>query len=61
MAKIEDIERRLMNWARWKMVAGSGGLGYARLQLEAEGSRDGYREAKVPVVDCEASETDELV
>lgn len=61
MAKIEDIERQLLNWARWKMVAGSGGLGYARLQLEAEGSRDGYREAKVPVVDCEASETDELV
>lgn len=61
MAKIEDVERRLLNWARWKQAAGSGGLGYASVKLEAGGSRDGYREAKVPVIDCEAAELDELI
>jgi hypothetical protein len=61
MAKIEDIERRLLNWARWRDMAGSGGLGYAAVKLEGGGTRGGYREAKVPVIDCEAAEMDELV
>ena len=61
MAKIEDIERRLLNWARWRDMAGSGALGYAAVKLEGGGTRGGYREAKVPVVDCEAAEMDELI
>ena len=29
MARIEHIERRLLNWARWKHGANRCGLGYA--------------------------------
>jgi len=57
MARLEDIERRLLNWARWKHGAGSGGLGYGSTwNMEPSGSK--YREAVIPTVDCEASETD---
>lgn len=64
MARIEDIERRLLNWARWKMGGRSGGLGYATLNLAAVtsgGGRDGYRESTIPTNDCEAAETDQAV
>lgn len=33
MAIIEDVERRLRNWAEWKRGGLSGGLGYARSSL----------------------------
>jgi hypothetical protein len=64
MARIEDIERRLLNWARWKMGGRSGGLGYASLNMAAVtvgGGRDGYRESTIPTNDCEAAETDQAV
>lgn len=61
MARIEDIERRLLNWARWRHGAGSGGLGYATVNLAAEGGRDNFREAVIPTIDCEAEETDQAV
>ena len=35
MARIEDIERRLLNWARWKAGGRSGGLGYSAINLPA--------------------------
>jgi hypothetical protein len=59
MARIEDIERRLQNWARWKHGAGSGGLGFsAGGGTFGGGSGSRYREAVVPTSDCEASDTD---
>lgn len=61
MGRIEDIERRLQNWARWKTSSGSGSLGYARVQLASDTSREGYREARIPTLDCEAEETDRAV
>jgi hypothetical protein len=62
MARIEDIERRLLNWARWRLGGQSGGLGYSTVNLaDAEAARDGYREAVIPTVDCEAEETDRAV
>ena len=61
MARIEEIERRLLNWARWRAGAGSGGMGYASVNMASEGARDGYREATIPTIDCEAEETDRVV
>lgn len=61
MARIDEIERRLLNWARWRIGQGSGGLGFARQDLDAQGGRDGYRDAVVPTFDCEAEETGRAV
>jgi len=64
MARIEEIERRLLNWARWKAGGRSGGLGYSAINLVTAGSgggRDGYRESVIPTNDCEADETDQAV
>lgn len=60
MAKIQAIENRLMNWVRWKLRAG-GTLRYAAVNYDAIGSGSGYREAVIPVDDCEACETDAAV
>ncbi len=61
MARIEDIERRLQNWARWKLGIGGGGLGYGSGSAWDVEVRSGYREAVIPTVDCEAEETDQAV
>jgi hypothetical protein len=63
MARIESIEFRLLNWARWKAGAGGGRLGYSGLNLAnpTPGVRDPYAEAPIPVRDVEASETDQAV
>lgn len=61
MARIEDIERRLQNWARWKVGGSAGGLGYASVNLAGDTSRALYREARIPTDDCEAEETDRAV
>ncbi|HET7865870.1 MAG TPA: hypothetical protein VFL86_15830 [Burkholderiaceae bacterium] len=61
MAKIEDIERRLLNWARWKLGGTSGGLGYAKVRYGDGTTTRGYREAVIPTNDCEAEETDRAV
>ena len=62
MARLVDIERRLQNWARWRLGAGTGGLGYAGVKWGAEAGTGGaYREATIPTVDCEAEETDQAV
>jgi DNA-directed RNA polymerase specialized sigma24 family protein len=58
MARIEDIHRRLLNWARWRSCRGTGGLGYSGVDLTlANAGRDGYAEATVPILDIEAEET----
>lgn len=60
MARIEEIERRLQNWARWKQGAGSGGLGYGS-SWSSDGGGSRYREAVIPTFDHEAAITDEGV
>lgn len=60
MAKIEAIENRLLNWARWKMAAGGGSMGYARTGA-GDGGGGGYRESSIPITDCEAAVTDAAV
>ncbi len=62
MARIEWIEHRLLNWARWKLCQGSGVMGYAAVNLaDADAGRDGYIEASIPVSEVEASETDQAL
>jgi len=63
MAKIEDVERRLLNWARWKIGGESGGLGYASatLGLLAGAGTSAYRESLIPTGVAEAVETDNAV
>lgn len=63
MARIEEIERRLLNWARWKAgESRTGRIGYARTSWGADvGTRGCYREARIPISDCEAEETDRAI
>jgi hypothetical protein len=60
MAKIDSIEHRLLNWARWKLRSG-GTLNYAGVNYDSVGSSSGYREAVIPIVDCEADETEAAI
>lgn len=63
MARDADTERRLQNWARWKLGAGARGLGYASVNLTMVlgDDRSDYQEARIPTVDCEAEETDRAI
>lgn len=63
MARIDWIERRLLNWARWRLKAGSGAGGYAQVNLAnpTPGIRDPYEAAPIPVLAIEASETDTAI
>lgn len=63
MARIPDIERRLLNWARWRISSSCGGLGYARASMEEERVDGvGYdAQAKMPTIDHEAADTDAAV
>lgn len=56
----EDMERRLLQWARWReMKAGSGG--FAKVNLLEPRAASGYREAIIPIDQDEAAITDEGV
>lgn len=67
MARIEAIEQRLVNWARWKLSRGSqGSLGYAAVDLTKLADMDTgrgslYASAAVPISAVEAAETDDGV
>lgn len=63
MSRIEWVEFRLQNWARWQLCRGGGALGYAQVQLAsgANAGRDGYVTAVIPISDVEASETDTAI
>ena len=63
MAKIEDIERRLRNWARWRLTQGAGPLGYAAVRPDGNeaGVRTPYEDAPIPTNGIEASETEDAV
>lgn len=65
MARIPRIEQRLDNWALWRERQRTGGLGYATQAIFADGpaarggvGADGPR---IPVLELEASETDQAV
>lgn len=62
MARIEWVEHRLLNWARWKLCRGSGMLGFAKVNYaEASSGRDGYVDARIPISDVDADETDQCI
>ncbi|WKB52299.1 hypothetical protein [Eleftheria terrae] len=65
MARIDWIEHRLLNWARWRLTRGSAGLGYGTSVLASlamlGGGRSEYREAIIPITDCDAAEMDDAV
>lgn len=62
MARIEHIKRRLENWALWKDRESRGGLGFsATSAFLRQHSGDGYREIPVPIIDEDASITDQAV
>lgn len=62
MARIDWIERRLLNWQRWKEGVGSGGLGYGNASVwDTTPMRSTYREATIPTLECEAADTDDAV
>ena len=62
MARNEDMERRLLNWARWRSGLASGGLGYASVSMEARVDGDGYdAQAVIPTIDVDASVMDTAV
>lgn len=62
MARIEWIEERLRNWARWRLMSGSGVLGFAGVNLEnADMPREPYADAPIPTNEIEASEMEDLV
>lgn len=62
-ARIEDMDRRLDNWARWLAGGRVGGLGFAAVNMLAAmgGDRGRYREASIPTSDCEGAETDAAI
>ncbi|WP_449574979.1 hypothetical protein [Methylibium petroleiphilum] len=62
MARDPDMERRLRNWARWRIGNSSGGLGFASAKLEERVDGGGYdAQARMPTIDHEAGETEEAV
>lgn len=61
MARSEEVERRLMNWVRWKKGGASGGLGFATASMGTEAGGTRYREAVIPTAAAEAMETDNVV
>ena len=63
MARIDDIERRLLNWARWRHGMTCGGLGFASTDMTTERvDRAGFdAQANIPTIDVEASDTDDAI
>lgn len=64
MAKIEAMETRLLNWARWVLTKGGGVLGFASVNLAKAAmgiTREPYAEAPIPTNAIEASETDDAI
>ena len=62
MARDAEMDRRLNNWARWRVGMSSGGLGYASVCYEdvVDKSRDDAQ-AKIPTLSVEAEETDRAI
>ena len=62
MPRLDWVEERLQNWALWKIARGGGELGYGGSDLgAANGGRSGYITAAIPIMEAEASATDDAV
>lgn len=63
MARIPEIERRLLNWARYVALLNAGGGNYASVDMTVERvDHDGYDAPTViPITDAEAEATDKAV
>lgn len=63
MAKIDHIDRRLLNWARWRAKMNGGGGNYATIDItQPVVDRSGWdAETPITVDDAEASLTDTAV
>ncbi len=62
MPRIEDMKRRLENWARWREQGASGGLGYPRQSAFVRMAPvDGSADAVIPCDEIEAAKTDEAI
>lgn len=58
--KVDWVDERLQNWARWKLASGS--MPAPRLgDAAAAVVRDPYADKPIPISDCEASDTDDAV
>ena len=60
MARDDEIERRMLNWARWKAGSGNIGLGYGCSSMWNQVKVDckGLRESVIPTNAIEADQTD---
>lgn len=61
MARIEWVKQRLDNWALWKAKEDAGGLGFPGQSAFLREDHSGYREAIIPIDDCDASVTNDAV
>ncbi|MES2972401.1 MAG: antiterminator Q family protein [Pseudomonadota bacterium] len=61
MARIEWVKTYLENWARWKAREESGGLGFPSRSSFLRETTSGYREAIIPIDDCDASVTNDAI
>ncbi len=63
MARIDWIEYRLLNWARWKLQADRNPLGHATVNLQSPvvDGGPGYDDAPIPTNAIEAGETDSAI
>jgi hypothetical protein len=63
MARIDWVQRRLENWARWHSTMNGGGLGFATQAafLNEAVDCDTRQEARIPIDEVEASITNDAV
>lgn len=59
--RIEWVDARLWNWARWMARSGSTGLGYASPNWRGVPSGGSYAEARIPLACGEAEVTHQAV
>lgn len=60
MPRIDWVEERLQNWARW-WLGRRGELGYGSTNPLGAGGGGRYREASIPIMDAEASATEDAI
>lgn len=62
MARIPDIERRLLNWARVRLARDSGGIGFASTTMRERVDCEGWdAQARIPTIDHDADVTEQAI
>ena len=62
MARIPDIERRLLNWARVRLARDSGGIGWATTTWRERVDGEGWdAQARIPTIDHDAEVTEQAI